>query len=151
MGYDQYSCSWHCSCRTYFCCFPLALANILPWPLLTAILLNFFEVQWTKNHPQYLSGLSRALFPTTFLETAVCDRSSTPGVKQVPFVKLRRQPSHLAPCWWECFAGETSTTEISHWWRTMYLESGQELWLIDIVIMLCTNDKQTTKGRKGQV
>ena len=22
-----------CSCRTYFCCFPLALANIRPWPL----------------------------------------------------------------------------------------------------------------------
>ena len=36
-----------------------------------AILSNFFEKQWTKNHPQYLSGLSRALFPTTFLETAV--------------------------------------------------------------------------------
>ena len=25
--------SWHCSCRTYFCCFALALANIRPWPL----------------------------------------------------------------------------------------------------------------------
>ena len=36
-----------------------------------AILWNFFEKQWTKNHPQYLSRLSRALFPTTFLETAV--------------------------------------------------------------------------------
>ena len=39
MGYDQYTCSWHCSCRTYLCCFPLALANIRPWPLLP-----FFEV-----------------------------------------------------------------------------------------------------------
>ena len=36
-----------------------------------AILSNFFEEQWTQNHPQYLSGLSRALFPTTFLELAV--------------------------------------------------------------------------------
>ena len=36
-----------------------------------AILSNFFEEQWTQNHPQYLSGLSRALFPTTFLKTAV--------------------------------------------------------------------------------
>ena len=35
------------------------------------ILSNFFEEQWTQNHPQYLSGLSRALFPTTFLEIAV--------------------------------------------------------------------------------
>ena len=36
-----------------------------------AILSNFFEKQWAQNHPQYLSGLSRALFPTTFLEIAV--------------------------------------------------------------------------------
>ena len=35
------------------------------------ILSNFFEEQRTENHPQYLSGLSRALFPTTFLEIAV--------------------------------------------------------------------------------
>ena len=39
MGYDQYTVSWHCSCRTYFCCFPLALANIRPWPLL-----SFFQI-----------------------------------------------------------------------------------------------------------
>ena len=36
-----------------------------------AILSNFFEKQWAQNHPQYLSGLSRALFLTTFLEIAV--------------------------------------------------------------------------------
>ena len=36
-----------------------------------AILSNFFEEKGTQNHPQYLSGLSRALFPTTFLEIAV--------------------------------------------------------------------------------
>ena len=66
MGYDQYKVPDDCSCRTYFCCFPLALANIRPWNFLP-----FFEKQWTKNHPQYLSRLSRALFPTTFLEIAV--------------------------------------------------------------------------------
>ena len=32
MGYDQYTVSDDCSCRTYFCCFPLALANTFPWP-----------------------------------------------------------------------------------------------------------------------
>ena len=37
----------------------------------SAILANFFEEQWIQNHPQYLSELSRALFPTTFPETAV--------------------------------------------------------------------------------
>ena len=36
-----------------------------------AILSNFFEKTVNSNHPQYLSGLSRALFPTTFLEIAV--------------------------------------------------------------------------------
>ena len=37
-----------------------------------AILSNFFEEQLTENHLQLkLSGLSRARFPTTFLEIAV--------------------------------------------------------------------------------
>ena len=35
MGYDQYTVLNDCSCRTYFGCFPLALANICPWPLVT--------------------------------------------------------------------------------------------------------------------
>ena len=44
-----------------------------------AILSNFFEEQLTQNHLQLkLSGLSRALFPTTFLEiralNSVADR-----------------------------------------------------------------------------
>ena len=37
-----------------------------------AILSNFFEEQCTQNHPQYLSGLLRGLFPATFLEIALC-------------------------------------------------------------------------------
>ena len=44
-----------------------------------AIFSNFFEEQWTQNHPQYLSGLSRALFPTTFLKTAVNNTWNTKG------------------------------------------------------------------------
>ena len=70
MGYDQYTVPDDCSCRTFFCCFPLALANTFPWPFVP-ILSNFFEKQRTQNHPQCLSRLSRALFPTTFLEIAV--------------------------------------------------------------------------------
>ena len=31
-----------------------------------AILSNFFEEQWIQNHPQYLSGLSNALFRQPF-------------------------------------------------------------------------------------
>ena len=44
-----------------------------------AILSNFFEKQWTKNHPQYLSGLSRALYPTTILEIAVYGKKLVSG------------------------------------------------------------------------
>ena len=55
---------------TQFCCFPLALANIFPWPLVLVCQISF-EEQLTPNHSQYLSRLSRALFPTTFLEIAV--------------------------------------------------------------------------------
>ena len=36
-----------------------------------ANLSKFSEKQWTPNHPQYLSGLSCALFQTTFLKIAV--------------------------------------------------------------------------------
>ena len=35
-----------------------------------AILSNFYEEQWAQTNQQYLSELSRALFPTTFLEIA---------------------------------------------------------------------------------
>ena len=46
-----------------------------------AIVSNFFEEQWTQNRPQYLSGLSRALFPTTFLEIAVYDHMLQEGAR----------------------------------------------------------------------
>ena len=70
MGYDRYTVPDDCSCWTYFCCFPLALANTFLWPFVP-ILLNLSDEQWTQNHPQCLMGLSCALFPTTFLEIAV--------------------------------------------------------------------------------
>ena len=39
MGCDQYTVPNDCSCRTYFGCFPLGLANICPWPLVP-----FFQI-----------------------------------------------------------------------------------------------------------
>ena len=47
MGYDQYTVSDDCTCRTYFCCFPLARANPLPRPFVP-ILLNS-ELKTTHN------------------------------------------------------------------------------------------------------
>ena len=45
--------------------------NMRTWTQSRAILSNFVEEQWTQNYPQYLSALSRELYPTTFLETVV--------------------------------------------------------------------------------
>ena len=36
-----------------------------------AILPDFCENSELQDHPRYISGLSRALYPTTFLEIAV--------------------------------------------------------------------------------
>ena len=49
MGYDQYNVP-DTSCQTYFCCFPLALANS-PWPLdpLLQISLKNSELKTTRN------------------------------------------------------------------------------------------------------
>ena len=48
MGYDRYTVPDDCSCRTYFCCFPLALANTFSWPFVP-IRSNFSEEQWTET------------------------------------------------------------------------------------------------------
>ena len=44
MGYDRYTVPGDCSCRTYFFCFQLALANTFSLPFLS-ILSNFSEEQ----------------------------------------------------------------------------------------------------------
>ena len=51
MGCDRYTIPGHCSCRSYFCCFPLALANTFPWPFmpLFQISLKNSELKTTHN------------------------------------------------------------------------------------------------------
>ena len=44
MGYNQYTVPWHRSFQTYFRCFPLALGNIRPWPLMP-----FFQISLKKS------------------------------------------------------------------------------------------------------
>ena len=68
MGYDQYTVP---DTVLTFCCFRLAIANISPFPLVPFLQITIFQQQCTQNHPQYLSGLWRVLFLTTFLEIAV--------------------------------------------------------------------------------
>ena len=45
MGYDQYTVPDGCSCRNYFCCFPLTRANIRP-----GLPCHFFKFLWRKVH-----------------------------------------------------------------------------------------------------
>ena len=44
MGYDQYIVPDDCNCRIYLWCFPLALANICPWPQVP-----FFQISLKKS------------------------------------------------------------------------------------------------------
>ena len=70
---------------------------------------------------------------------------------------LRIQPFLLAPRRWRCFARRkvcASATEIPCWWRKNCPDSGQELWLVEIVVtlfyMLFTNDRQRQKVTKAK-
>ena len=56
MAYDRYTVPDDSSCRTYFFCFPLALANTFSWPFVP-ILSNFSEEQWTQKPPTMPFGI----------------------------------------------------------------------------------------------
>ena len=75
LEYNQYTVSWHSSCRTYFCCFTLAIANI-PSMVSRAILSNFFEKLKTTLHT--FRDCRMHFFPTTFLEIVVYRARVTP-------------------------------------------------------------------------
>ena len=82
MGYDQYTVPDNVVVEPTFVAFLQHSQTYVHG--LRVILSNFFEEQLTQNHPQFLSGLSRALFPTTSLEIAVHEQ----------FTVQARFPSH---------------------------------------------------------
>ena len=49
-GIWSITCSWHCSCRTYHCCFPLATANISPWPLVPFLQISLKNSEFKTTH-----------------------------------------------------------------------------------------------------
>ena len=72
MGYYQFTVP-DTSCRTYFCYFPLALANIYPWPL---DLLPFCQISFKNSELETVHNMTSwdcrvHFFPTTFFEIAV--------------------------------------------------------------------------------
>ena len=58
------------SCRTYFCCFPLILANRRPRPLVPFLHISSKNSELKTTHNPF-RDCSVHLFPTTFLEIAV--------------------------------------------------------------------------------
>ena len=67
MGYDQYTVPDTVAVELNFVAFLYISNRKNKYMASSAILANFIEERWTQNQPQYLSGLSRVLFPTTFL------------------------------------------------------------------------------------
>ena len=72
------------------------------------ILSNFCEEQLTQNLPQYLSGLSRALYPTTSLELAVFkftnisllnQQQALSGYPHILFQVIRKADSTVLKCY----------------------------------------------------
>ena len=43
-------CFWHWSCRSFFCCFPLAVANICPWPLVPFFKISLKNSEYKTTH-----------------------------------------------------------------------------------------------------
>ena len=70
MGYDQYTVPDSVAVEPTFVSVSFSTRKHTSI-VARAILSNFCEDQLTQNLPQYLSGLSRALYPTTSLELAV--------------------------------------------------------------------------------
>ena len=70
MGYDQYTVPDTIAIEPTFVAFLSFSTRKGMSVVFHAILSNFFEEQCPQNHPQYLSGLLRALFVTTCLENS---------------------------------------------------------------------------------
>ena len=78
MGYDQYNVPDDCSCRTYFCCFPLALANTFPWPFVP-ILSNFFEKKENLKPPTMPFRIVACTFPDNLSRNSCIMRLTDTG------------------------------------------------------------------------
>ena len=70
MGYDQFTDPDNVPFEPTFCYFPLALANIYPWPLVP-----FFQISLKNSELKTAHNTFRDcrvhFFPTTFFEIAV--------------------------------------------------------------------------------
>ena len=123
------------SCRTYFCCFSLALTNIRPWPLMPSFqILENSELKTTHNAFQDCC----ALFLTTLLEIAAF-KPVILGFRLIKFLftgyLLGNQPENvLKICIWN-----NDTLYITRWFKQMQCVITCRDWLLrTCTVWLCT-------------
>ena len=71
IGYNQYTVSWNCNCRTYFCCFSSALATNRPRSPVPFFQISLKIISELKTTDHTFLDCRGHLFPTTLLEIAV--------------------------------------------------------------------------------
>ena len=84
---------------------------------------HFLKFLWRtvnrlKNHPQYLSGLSPSLFPTTFLEIAVCDIPAILNTYSFRFSERDQNlpPKSLISCSLDDLEAPYTVNRLNHFW-----------------------------------
>ena len=106
MGYDQYTVPDDCSCRTYFCCFPLALANTFPWPFVP-ILSNFFEKKENLKPPTMPFRIVACTFPDNLSRNSCICTIITYKLIHIFYFRLS----------WKCNKGFKSSNPLRIYWR----------------------------------
>ena len=106
MGYDQYKVPDDCSCRTYFCCFPLALANTFAWPFVP-ILSNFFEKKENSKPPTMPFRIVTCTFPDNLSRNSCIYKhleslsnlwlETLPDTLSLSFSRIRLSPKQARP------------------------------------------------------
>ena len=84
MGYDQYTVSWHCSCRTYFCCVALLLTNIHmyhPWSLVPLFLISLNNSELRSKPPTKPFGIVTCTFSDNLSQNSCISRISSDNVE----------------------------------------------------------------------
>ena len=101
---DQYTVPNDCSCQTYLCCFPLALANISPWPPVP-----FFQM--------YLKNSALKITHNTFCDCRVhvSDNLSRNSCVRSWVWNITRWPAKCAE--WVSSAKFASQSNVEYWFR----------------------------------
>ena len=74
-------------CRTYCCCFPLALPSIRLWPLVPFFQISLKNTELKTTHNTF-QGIVACIFSDNFLEIAVCIWVNSSCVVRIAMARL---------------------------------------------------------------